>query len=156
MSRIAIVTCSNSTRDLNCSAVGCFEALSHRNGFFQRYPATEPLDIVGMISCAGCPTSVAPERILRRIDAVVSYGIDALHLAYCMVHLCPFRRVYREVITRAYPTLVIVEGTHAEGTFEGQQEFRHAVREMLAPTVIVPRDMNDFIKSHRTPREPSR
>ena len=74
MARIGIVTCSNCTQDTNCASVVCLADMRKRRGFFERYPKDEPLDLVGIINCAGCPTLAAPEKILKRVRAVATLG----------------------------------------------------------------------------------
>jgi predicted metal-binding protein len=40
-----------------------------RRGFFEQYPQDEPLDLIGIINCAGCPTLAAPEKIIKKVRA---------------------------------------------------------------------------------------
>ncbi len=56
MARIGILTCSNCTQDSNCASVVCLGDMRRRRGFFEPYPQDEPLDLIGIINCAGCPT----------------------------------------------------------------------------------------------------
>jgi predicted metal-binding protein len=114
-----------------------------RKGFFECYPAEEPVDLVGLVHCAGCPTAVAPGKILKRIRSLADYKIDALHFSYCMTALCPFLGKYEKEIKNAFPDLKIVHGTHQPVDAEG---FKRVVKEMLCPTVRIPQDMNDVIK----------
>jgi len=120
-----------------------------RRGFFERYSKEAPLDLVGLINCAGCPTVAAHEKILRRVRAVAEFKLDALHFSFCMTALCPFIAHYQRVISREYPNLEIVLGTH---TPADKKEFQTAVKELLCPTVCRPQTMNDRIK--RTMRMP--
>lgn len=112
MARIAILTCANCTQETNCASVVCLGDLRKRKGFFDRYPQDQELHLIGIISCAGCPTLAAPEKILRRVRAVAEYRLDALHLSYCMTALCPFLAKYQKMIRDAYPELELVCGTH--------------------------------------------
>lgn len=143
MARIGIVTCSNCTQDTNCASVVCLGDMRKRRGFFARYADEEKLDLIGIINCAGCPTLAAPEKILKRVDAVAGYRLDALHFSYCMTALCPFLKKYEKVILGKYPDLTIVHGTHAP---KDKGEFQQQVRELLCPTVSAVQDMNDVIK----------
>ena len=155
MARIAILTCANTTQETNCASVGCLRDMRERNGYFQSYPSEEPLELVGMISCAGCPTIVAPEKILKRVAAVAEYDIEALHFAWCIEHFCPFVSKYQKIVQQAYPNLRIVLGTHPESE-EKVKVFRHALKEILAPTVQPPQDMNDVVKRRfKFPESPS-
>jgi predicted metal-binding protein len=141
MARIGILTCSNCTQDANCAAIVCLGDMRKRRDFFERYPADEPLDLIGMINCAGCPTLAAPEKILKRVRALAEYRLDALHLSFCMVALCPFIAKYQHAIHAAYPDLEIVLGTHQP---IDTQEFRRGVKELLCPALRPPQDMNDL------------
>ncbi|MBF0525318.1 MAG: CGGC domain-containing protein [Deltaproteobacteria bacterium] len=143
MARIGIITCSNCTQETNCASTVCLADMRKRQGLFSRYPADEPLDLVGIISCAGCPTLAAPEKILKRVRAVADYRIDALHLAFCMTAVCPFITKYTQVIHAEYPGIEIVLGTHKP---IDTKQFQAVVKELLHPTVCPPQTMNDAIK----------
>ena len=143
MARIGIITCGNCARETNCSSVICLKDMRERRGFFQAYPADQPLDLVGITACAGCPTLAAPDKILKRVRSLADYRLDALHLAFCMTALCPFIGKYKRAIAKAYPELKIVEGTHQPP--ENLDGFRNAVHEMLCPSQPT-WDMNDRIR----------
>src|SRR4030042_2092192 len=132
MARVGIITCLNCTQDANCASVVCLADLRKRRGFFERYPKDEPLDLMGLISCAGCPTLAAPEKILRRVKAVADFKIKALHLSFCMTAVCPFVNKYVELIKANFPDLEIVLGTHKPGP---PAEFRRGVKELLCQTL---------------------
>jgi predicted metal-binding protein len=142
MARIGILTCSNCTQDTNCAAVVCLGDMRKRRGFFERYQDDEKLDLIGIISCAGCPTLAAPEKILKRVKALAEYRLDALHISYCMAALCPFLKKYQAVIAEAFPDLEIVLGTHIP---KDKAQFREDVRELLCPNFSEVQDMNDII-----------
>ena len=143
MARIGIITCSNCTQETNCASVVCLGDMRKRKGFFERYPQDEPLDLIGIINCAGCPTIAAPEKILRRVRAVAEFRIDALHLSFCMTTLCPFIKPYTSLIQREFPGINIVMGTHRPAEREG---FVSGVKELLCQTLSPPQTMNDMIK----------
>jgi len=143
MDRIGILTCSNCTQDTNCAAVVCLGDMRKRRGFFKSYKDDEKLDLIGIISCAGCPTLAAPEKILKRVKALAEYRLDVLHISYCMTALCPFLKKYQAVIAKAYPGLEIVLGTHIP---KDKDQFRKDVRELLCPTFSEVQDMNDVIR----------
>ncbi len=142
MTRIGILTCSNCAQETNCAAVVCLRDMRKREGFFQSYSGDGPLELIGLISCAGCPTLAAPEKILKRVRALAEYRLDALHLSYCMTALCPFLPKYQRIIREAYPDLVVVLGTHKPIDVE---EFRRGVKELLCPTIQRRQDMNDMV-----------
>lgn len=138
MARIGILTCSNCTQELNCASAVCLGDMRKKKGFFDRYQDQE-VTLMGMISCAGCPTSAAPEKILRRVRALMDFKIDALHLSYCITALCPFMKKYIEVIKKEYPEIEIIEGTHKPLE---KSVFGNAVKELICSRR---RDMNDYI-----------
>jgi predicted metal-binding protein len=114
MARIGILTCSNATQDLGCSSVVCLADLRKRKGFFAAYPQEEPLDLVGIINCPGCPTLAGPEKLLQRIRALTEFRMQAIHFTNCIKHLCPFKEKYRAVLEEEFPEIRLVMGTHAE------------------------------------------
>lgn len=144
MARIGILTCSNCVQETHCSSVVCFADMRKRRGFFNKYPKNEPLDLVGIISCSGCPTIIAPEKILRRVRAVAEFGIDALHFSYCMTALCPFISQYQKVIGDAYPNIELISGTHKP---IDKKEFQRGVKEIICPTMSPLQSMNELINS---------
>ena len=143
MARIGILTCSNCTQETNCASVVCLGDMRKRRGFFERYSKDEKLELIGIINCSGCPTLVAPEKILKRVKALAGYRLEALHFSYCMTALCPFLKKYEKIIQAKYPELTIVHGTH---TPMDNKEFQSDVKELLCPTVFAVQDMNDIIK----------
>lgn len=143
MARIGILTCSNCTQEANCASVVCLGDLRKRRGLFARYENEEKLELIGIINCAGCPTSAAPEKILKRTRALTSYRLDALHFSYCMTALCPFLKKYERIIKKNNPGLVIVLGTHIP---RERVTFQKEVKELLCPTVFEPQDMNTVIR----------
>jgi len=143
MARVGILSCSNCTQDTACSMSACLHDLRKRRGFFSRYTQDQPLDLVGVINCAGCPTMAAPEKIMKKVRALADFRLDALHFTYCLATLCPFRESYKKTIAKAYPDLTIVEGTH---TPINAGEFKRAMRELLCPSLAVPKAMTDLVK----------
>ncbi len=143
MARIGIITCSNCTQESNCASVVCLGDMRKRRGFFARYPQDEPLDLIGIISCAGCPTIAAPEKILRRVRALAQFRLDALHLSYCMVALCPFVNKYSRLIRTAFPDIKIIRGTHQP---RDRAHFVRGVKELLCQTLSSPQSMAELIR----------
>jgi predicted metal-binding protein len=143
MARIAILTCSNCTQESNCASVVCLADMRKRRGFFAQYPQEEPLELIGLINCAGCPTLAAPEKILKRVRAVAEFRLDALHLSFCLVTLCPFIHKYTALIKREFPDINIVMGTHQP---VDRDHFVRGVKELLCQTLARPQTMNDLIR----------
>ncbi len=145
MARIGIVTCSNCSQDTNCASVVCLGDMRKRRGFFERYKVDEPLDLIGIINCAGCPTIAAPKKILKKVRAVADFRLDALHFSFCMTALCPFIEQYAKAIKQEYPDLEIVFGTHKP---IDKKKFQEGVNELLCPAVP-PKGMTDLIMGRR-------
>jgi predicted metal-binding protein len=143
MARIGILTCSNCTQETNCASVVCLADMRKRRGFFEQYPQEEPLDLFGIINCAGCPTLAAPEKILKRVRALTEFRLDALHLSFCMVTLCPFIKPYATLIKREFPDINIVMGTHKPME---REQFTRGVKELLCQTLTRPQTMTDMIR----------
>jgi predicted metal-binding protein len=143
MARIGIITCSNCTQDSNCASVVCLADMRKRRGLFASYPQDEPLDLIGIINCAGCPTLAAPEKILKRVRAVAEFRLDALHLSFCMVTLCPFVKSYTALIKPEFPGIIVVMGTHQPTK---RDRFQRGVKELLCQTLAATQTMNDLIR----------
>ncbi len=129
MARIGILTCSNATQDLGCSSVSCLADLRKRKGTFAAYPAEQPLDLVGIVNCPGCPTLTGAEKLLQRIRALTEFRVDAIHFTYCIKALCPFKEKYEKALREAFPSVKIVLGTHQEHVTP--EEYRDRVRKLF-------------------------
>lgn len=140
MARIGIITCSNCTQELNCASVVCLGDMRKRKGFFERYKAEANLVLVGITSCSGCPTVAAPEKIMRKVESLNAFKVDALHLSYCMTALCPFKNKYIQLIKVAYPSIEIVEGTHVA------RDYRHFQKDVKKALCAGRTTMTDIIK----------
>jgi len=129
MARIGILTCSNATQDLGCSSASCLGDLRKRKGAFAEYPPNEPLDLVGIINCPGCPTLTGPDKLLQRIKALTEFRVNAIHFSYCVKTLCPFRAQYEKALADAFPDIRIVIGTHQEHITP--EEYRARVKRLF-------------------------
>ncbi len=129
MARIGILTCSNATQDLGCSSASCLADLRKRRGTFADYPKDEPLDLVGIINCPGCPTLTGADKLLQRIRALTEFRVDAIHFTYCMKALCPFKEKYKSALEEAFPNIKIVIGTHQEHVTP--DEYRERVKKLF-------------------------
>lgn len=129
MARIGILTCSNATQDLGCSSASCLADLRKRRGTFADYPKNEPLDLVGIINCPGCPTLTGADKLLQRIRALTEFRVDAIHFTYCMKALCPFKEKYKTALEEAFSNIKIVIGTHLSHVTP--EEYRKRVRKLF-------------------------
>jgi len=129
MARIGILTCSNATQDLGCSSVSCLSDYRKRKGTFAEYPSNQPLDLVGIINCPGCPTLTGPDKLLERVRALTEFRVDAVHFSYCMKALCPFKEKYQKALQEAFPNITIIIGTHQEHITP--EEFRQRVKRLF-------------------------
>jgi predicted metal-binding protein len=129
MARIGILTCSNATQDLGCSSASCLADLRKRKGAFAAYPADQPLDLVGIINCPGCPTLTGADKLLQRIRALTEFRVDAIHFTYCIKALCPFKEKYEKALREAFPSIQIVLGTHHEHVTP--EEYRDRVKKLF-------------------------
>ena len=129
MARIGILTCSNATQDLGCSSASCLSDYRKRKGTFAEYPSNQPLDLVGIINCPGCPTLTGPDKLLQRVRALTEFRVDAIHFSYCMKALCPFKKKYQKALQEAFPNIRIIIGTHQEHITP--EEFRQRVKRLF-------------------------
>jgi predicted metal-binding protein len=126
--KLGILSCSNTTRVLDCPVSICLKDMHDRKGAFARYRGRE-IELVGMISCNGCPTVRGEDVILPKIEALFHYGADHIHLTYCMMALCPFVKKYIKVVKAKFPSIALIEGTHQP--HQTDEQFRCGVAAML-------------------------
>jgi len=142
MAKIGILGCESVNTEMNCVMIGCLGNLRGREGSFKDYPEDEPLDLVGIIHCGGCPTGVGTDRIWQKVKALMDYGIDGLHLSSCLIQICPFKEAFIETIRNEYPDLKVVEGTHP---FQDEEAFKTGIKELVSQRVVTPQQMNDVV-----------
>jgi len=147
MPRIGILTCSNATQDLGCSSASCLADLRKRRGTFAEYPSGEPLDLVGIINCPGCPTLTGPDKLLQRIRGLTEFRVDVIHFSYCIKALCPFKEKYQMALEAEFPKIKIIIGTHQEHITP--EEFRGRVKKLLC---LPRKTMVDIILNKDTER----
>lgn len=129
MPRLGILTCTNATQDLGCSSVSCLADLRKRRGTFAAYPAGEPVDLVGIINCPGCPTLTGPDKLLQRIKGLTEFRVEVIHFSNCVKAFCPFLEKYRGALEQEFPKIAIVIGTHQEHITP--EEFRERVKKLF-------------------------
>lgn len=142
MPRIGILGCEKTTSDMNCVMVGCLGNLRGREGSFKDYAEDDPMDLIGIIHCGGCPTVAGADGIWLKVNALTEYGVDTLHLTSCLVHLCPFKDDFIKAIKSEYPELKIVEGTHP---FHDLNAFKSGIEELISQRAVTPQKMNDLV-----------
>ena len=140
MAKVGILTCSNSTQNVGCSSFKCIEDIYENRGEFERYKENGGAVLAGIINCAGCPTAVAPEKILDRVRSLAFLGVDAIHMSSCMMSLCPFKNKYAKLLKEHFPEIEIVQGTHVEPP-EVIQMFTDGVKGMLTQPRMTMADM---------------
>lgn len=114
MIRIAILCCDNIKNELNCAATGCLRSFNETKGMFEQYKEGMEAQLVGFSTCAGCPTLLAPEKIIKKIKPLVEISkAEKIHFSSCMVRICPFVNKYKSAINMVYPDVEVVMGTDA-------------------------------------------
>jgi predicted metal-binding protein len=150
MPKVGILGCDATTRDMDCVMIGCFGNMRDRQGMFEQYTKDDPPELVGIISCGGCPTALGADRVWQKVKALKEYGIEALHLTSCLVQVCPFTEEFIKAIRAEYPDLKIVQGTHP---FHDVDAFKAGIKELSTQRAVTPQKMNDVvfkrIKIHR-------
>ncbi len=112
--KVGIINCSNFDGDLNCCASCCLKAAKENSGFFEQYRETGGVEVVGILSCSGCPTLMAHDKIFRRVRSLTRAGAEAIHFSSCVNNICPFKNKYKSLINEKFPQIRVEFGTHAE------------------------------------------
>ncbi len=123
--KISMFCCSKVTQKLGCSSAQCLYDLKNRVGTFDRYTKDTEVELVGLINCPGCPSQIAPYRIIAQIENLTEFQVDAIHFTNCMSTFCAFREKYRSMIERNYPEIEVIFGTC-------QPHFTYAQNEIVA------------------------
>ena len=135
--KLGILTCSNTTRVLDCSVGACLKDMYERKGAFSDYK-NQNIELVGVSACNGCPTISGSETILSKIESLIHYGAAYVHLSYCMLVLCPFVKKYIRIIKAKHPGINIIAGTHEP--HQTKEKFRCDIETMLKKrrTTLIP------------------
>ncbi|MBF0547577.1 MAG: CGGC domain-containing protein [Candidatus Riflebacteria bacterium] len=144
MTKIGILSCSNSTQDARCCTFGCLEALNKNEDCFAFYSKSGGATLTGIINCNGCPTVVAPEKILSSARSLAGVGVEVIHFSSCMVAVCPYVQKFKSLIEQNFPSVKVVLGTH--GNMENKESldfFRAGLKNILLHKRF---EMIDFIQ----------
>ena len=110
MKKVGIIRCQQ-TEDL-CPGTTDFKIA--REGL-KAFEASGPVEIVGFVSCGGCPG----KRAVARAEIMVSRGAEAIVFASCITRgnpigfVCPHFAAMREaVVQKLGPQIQIIDYTH--------------------------------------------
>jgi len=143
--KIGIIICG---RYSNCAGGKCFRAVYNREGAFSVYSKDIPLEIVGYVSCGGCPggnIEYAPAEMIKN-------GVEAIHLATGMLvgyPPCPRVDYFKRFIEEKYKIPVIV-GTHPIPTkymlthTDLKTWNTHKWQELIKPVISDPATMKSY------------
>ena len=105
--KVGIIICD---RYSDCAGGKCFRSMREREGAFSKYSKEEDLEVVGFVSCGGCPggnIEYAPEEMINN-------GAEAIHLATGFVvgyAPCPHIDYFKDFVEKRFGIPVVV-GTH--------------------------------------------
>ena len=105
--KIGIIICD---RYRSCAGGKCFRAMRRREGAFAHYSKDEPLEVVGFVSCGGCPGG----NVEYAPDEMVANGAEAIHLAtglFVGYPPCPWKDYFVETIEAKFG-IPVVSGSH--------------------------------------------
>ena len=107
MVKIGVMICD---RNRKCTGNKCFKAINERDGRFSEYPQDEKIELVGWMTCGGCPG----ERLEFAPADMKKYGAEAIYLASCYLAgypICPYIEDHKKYIETVIGLPVII-GTH--------------------------------------------
>jgi len=81
---------------------------------------------------------------VRRVRTLVASGVDAIHFAYCMESLCPFKKKYQSILQAEFPETEFVNGTHEPLSEERAEAMGRFIHEGLCQR---PLSMVDVLES---------
>jgi len=107
MVKIGVMICD---RNRKCTGNKCFRAIIGREGMFSLYPADEKIEVIGWMTCGGCPG----ERLEHAPADMKKYGADVIYLASCYLAgypACPYIKDHKDYIENVVGLPVVI-GTH--------------------------------------------
>jgi predicted metal-binding protein len=110
MKKIGIIRCQQ-TEDM-CPGTTCFMYALQGVGAFEK---TGPVEVVGFVSCGGCPG----KKAVMRAKTLIEKGAEAVVFASCIVRgtpigfPCPYHATIKAAIVKKVGSAVeIIEFTH--------------------------------------------
>ncbi|WP_135611917.1 CGGC domain-containing protein [Methanococcoides sp. AM1] len=110
MVKIGLVRCEMASR--SCPGTSCFKAIKNGTGTLEEFK-DEDIDIIGMVTCGGCPGRDS----IRQIREMIRRGAEVIFLCTCMIKpipnppKCPYAEELAEAIRDMCDVRVIM-GTH--------------------------------------------
>ncbi len=105
--KVGIIICD---RYSDCAGGKCFRSVREREGAFAKYSSEADLEVIGFVSCGGCPggnIEYAPEEMINN-------GAEAIHLATGLVvgyPPCPYTEYFKSFVEKKFNVPVVL-GTH--------------------------------------------
>lgn len=107
MVKIGVMICD---RNRKCTGNKCFRAINEHDGVFSNYPKDEKIELVGWMTCGGCPG----ERLEFAPEDMKKYGAEVIYLASCYLAgypACPYIKDHKDYIETVVGSPVVI-GTH--------------------------------------------
>ena len=92
MPKVGILGCEATTREMDCVMIGCFGNLRGRQGMFEQYSEDDPPELVGIISCGGCPTAFGTDRVETAAAACANVILFTTTISHSFVDTMAARR----------------------------------------------------------------
>jgi predicted metal-binding protein len=111
MTRIGIIRCQELAihpGPNRCAGWNCFPAMRDKTKYMDEY---ETIELVGFDTCGGCPGRSRFDRIVERGLKLKEHGAEVIHLSTCIVHFCPNKDKFAEVLKEKVG-LPVKEKTH--------------------------------------------
>lgn len=109
--KVGIIRCMQ-TEDI-CPGTSDFKAIRERSGAFKGIE--ENIEIIGMVSCGGCPG----KKAVFRAKEMISRGADTIAFASCITKgnpigfACPFAKIMQNAVQAAVGNSIkILDYTH--------------------------------------------
>ncbi len=111
MERVLIVGCEKGMNKVCVGCSRCLVAFTRRSGEFIRY-ADQNVELVGMVSCGGCPGDQLLPRlaVMKFWNAPLEAEPTKIHLSPCLVHCEHSESIMRRMEEKC--GIEIIRGTH--------------------------------------------
>ncbi|MFP4316171.1 MAG: CGGC domain-containing protein [Desulfovibrionales bacterium] len=111
--KILIIGCKNAMDDICIGCSRCLVSFNRREGMFERYQGNGNAEILGLLSCGGCPGPAIVTRLaqVKLWNAPLNEKPTKIHIAPCIGDHCPYAD---DIITKikVKSHIEVIEGTH--------------------------------------------
>ncbi|MGE4504774.1 MAG: CGGC domain-containing protein [Desulfovibrionaceae bacterium] len=112
MEKVLIIGCQKTMNEICVGCSRCMVGFNRREGTFALYE-DEPAELIGLLSCGGCPGQGIVMRLaqLKLWNTPLGEIPTTVHVAPCLANHCPYAATLLAKI-KAVAGVRVIEGAH--------------------------------------------